>query len=370
MPASRAGDRGITRVFEGAASPVRAREDDLRTNGEIECHDLDVSVVVPLLNEVSNTKQLYEELDGVLRGLKRSYELIFVDDGSSDGTADRLRALTGHDPNCLVIELRRNFGQTAALAAGFKAARGQVIVPIDGDLQNDPADIPALLARLEEPPGFDVVSGWRRRRHDKLLTRRLPSQAANWIIRWLTNTPLHDFGCTLKAYRREALEEVKIYGEMHRFLPVIARWRGARLTEMVVNHRPRVHGATKYGLRRTIKVMLDLITVKFLGGYLTKPLYFFGKAALLSATTSFAALAVALFQKFGFLTTDGPLNLNRNVLVLLSVMLFLMTVMLIMMGVVAELLVRIYHESQDRAIYKIRRTTRGTRPGEKGTPNE
>jgi glycosyltransferase involved in cell wall biosynthesis len=346
-------------VLDQRESPNRVTEETQPASSNVA-----VSVIVPLLNEQGNTEPLYCELSQVLAQMDGSYEIIFVDDGSTDDTAARLKQLTSNDPHCLVIELTRNFGQTAALAAGFAEARGRVIVPIDGDLQNDPRDIPALIARLYEPPGFDVVSGWRRQRHDKLVSRRVPSQVANWIIRRLTHTPLHDFGCTLKAYRREVLADVTIYGEMHRFLPVIVRWRGARLAELVVNHRPRVHGSTKYDLRRTIKVMLDLITVKFLGGYLTKPLYFFGKAALLSFTLSITSVTVAVFQKFGYLSTDGPLNLNRNVLVLLGTMLFLMTVMLIMLGVVAELLVRIYHESQDRAIYKIRGTTRGKRPHE------
>jgi glycosyltransferase involved in cell wall biosynthesis len=231
-----------------------------------------------------------------------------------------------------------------------------VIVPMDGDLQNDPHDIAALVARLDDPPGYDVVSGWRKNRRDKLFSRRMPSVLANKLIAWSTNVRLNDLGCSLKAYRREALEDVELYGEMHRFLPIITRWRGARITEQVVHHRPRIHGTTKYDLRRTVKVLLDLVTVKFLGDYLTKPIYFFGKAGLISLFGAFASLTVAIFQKFGYLSSEaaGPVNLNRNILVTFSVMLFLLTVMFIMMGVISELLVRIYHESQGRQVYKIR----------------
>ena len=229
---------------------------------------------------------------------------------------------------------------------------------MDGDWQNDPHDIPKLVNKLEEPPGWDIVSGWRKNRQDNFLLRRLPSIIANAIVCRLTWTKeLHDLGCTLKAYRREVLEDVRLYGEMHRFLPAICKWRGARITEMEVNHRPRMHGSSKYGLRRTVKVMLDLLTVKFLGDYLAKPLYFFGKAALVSMAISILVLAVAISQKIGLLTSAPRLPLNRNVLVLAAVMFFLTAVIFIMIGVVSELLVRIYHELQDRTYYKIRRVT-------------
>ncbi|MEE9294100.1 MAG: glycosyltransferase family 2 protein [Phycisphaerae bacterium] len=319
---------------------------------------VDVSIVIPLRNEQENVEPLYRELTDAMRGGRYSYEVLFVDDGSRDDTLANLERVTSGDPTCTVVELARNFGQTAALAAGFELARGRYIVAMDGDLQNDPADIPGLLDQLNEPPGYDVVSGWRKNRRDKLWSRRLPSVLANRLIRWVTNVHIKDLGCTLKAYRREVLEDVNLYGEMHRFLPIITRWRGARIAERPVNHRPRIHGRTKYGLRRTVKVLLDLITVKFLGDYLTKPIYFFGKLSLVNLAGAFGVLGVAICQKFGILTSQ-PLNLNRNVLVLLAVMLGLMAVLFVVMGVLSELLVRIYHESQGRKVYKVRRLIRG-----------
>ncbi len=335
---------------------------------------IDISVVIPLHNEADNVAPLYKELHEVMGSGSRRYELIFVDDGSRDGTFEALVAATDHDEHCVVIGLTRNFGQTAALAAGFEIARGDVIVPMDGDLQNDPRDIEHLVAALDEPPGYDVVSGWRRDRQDKFLTRRLPSVLANRFISWSTGVKLKDLGCSLKAYRRSVIEDVTLYGEMHRFLPIITRWRGARIKQIPVNHRPRVHGSTKYDLRRTIKVLLDLVTVKFLGGYLTKPIYFFGKASLLSLTVSIATIVLAVFQRYGRFTSE-PIHLNRNVLVLLSAMLMLMAIMFIMLGVISELLVRIYHESQGRKIYKIRalirpgEATRCTQPQVPTTPS-
>lgn len=323
-----------------------------------ELDDIDVSIVIPLRNEEDNVAPLYEELTEVMAGGELAYEVVFVDDGSRDATFARLKEAAGGDPRCTIVQLTRNFGQTAAMAAGFELARGRCIVPMDGDLQNDPRDIAALVAKLDEPPGCDVVSGWRKNRQDKLLSRRFPSIVANGLIRWVTNVRINDLGCTLKAYRREVLEDVKLYGEMHRFLPVITRWRGARIAELVVNHRPRVHGKTKYGLRRTIKVLLDLVTVKFLGDYLTKPIYFFGKLCLVTLATALCGLMLAVFQKYGHFISE-PLNLNRNVLVLLSVMMVLMAVMFLVMGVLSELLVRIYHESQGRRVYKVRQTVRG-----------
>lgn len=338
--------------------------DAVQTEGRTNPDDIDVSIVIPLSNEEPNVRPLYEELAEVMSAGPYVYEAIFVDDGSCDATLQELETVTAGDSRCTVIGLTRRFGQTAALAAGFDRARGKYIVPMDGDLQNDPHDIPALVDKINEPPGYDVVSGWRKNRQDKLLTRRLPSILANRLIRWVTDVKINDLGCTLKAYRREVLEDVKLYGEMHRFLPIICGWRGARLTELVVNHRPRLHGTTKYGLRRTIKVLLDLITVKFLGDYLTKPIYFFGKAGLVSTAGAIITLSIAIYQKYGYLGSGEPLNLNRNVLVLLSAMLVLMTVMFIMLGVVSELLVRIYHESQDRKIYKVRLIQLGQSSGE------
>jgi len=322
---------------------------------------LDLSIVVPMHNENDNVRPLYEELVEVMADSGLRYELILVNDGSWDGTSEQLQQIAREDCRVTVIEFTRCYGQTAALGAGFKIARGRIFVPMDGDLQNDPRDIAALVAKLEEGRGYDVVSGWRKNRKDKLLTRRLPSVLANRLVGKVTWTPIHDFGCTLKAYRREVLEGEQLYGEMHRYLPAIAKWRGARVTEMVVNHRPRKHGVSKYGLRRTVKVLLDLVTIKFLGDYMNKPLYFFGKISMLSMLAAFACGLVSLYQKYVPLMRD-PLPLNRNIFFMFTIMLFLLTVVFILMGVISELLVRIYHESQGRTPYRIRRIIRGGDP--------
>jgi glycosyltransferase involved in cell wall biosynthesis len=308
-------------------------------------------------NEEANVAALCAELREVMDKEALRYEVIIVNDGSQDGTARELQEATQNDARFTVVEFTCGFGQSAALAAGFRMARGKIVVPMDGDRQNDPHDIPKLVAQLDDPPGYDVVSGWRKDRKDRLVSRRLPSRMANWLIRRLTWCDgIHDFGCTLKAYRRTALEDVHLYGEMHRFLPALCRWRGARLSEVVVNHRPRVAGETKYGLKRTFKVLFDLLTVKFLGDYLTKPLYFFGKLAIVSLFISFLSAGIAIVQKFGYLTEHGDsVRLNNNIFVLFAVMIFITAVMLVMMGVISELLIRIYHESQDRQPYKIRR---------------
>ncbi|HEX7009527.1 MAG TPA: glycosyltransferase family 2 protein [Phycisphaeraceae bacterium] len=338
-----------------------------RTPSPEEATAVDVSIVIPLLNEESNVVPLYQQIKQVIDVQPLRYEVIFIDDGSRDRTAQLLKEVAADDPRITIIEFTRKFGQTAGLAAGFRCARGRVIVPMDGDLQNDPADIPRLVAKLQEPPGWDIVSGWRKNRQDKLLSRRLPSVIANRLIRRFTWTrEVHDFGCSMKAYRREVLEDVRLYGEMHRFLPAICKWRGARVTEVVVNHRPRVAGSSKYGLKRTVKVLLDLTTVKFLGDYLTKPIYFFGKLAIASMLVSFASLALAIFQKFGYLTEHGErVMLNNNIFVLFAMMTFLLSILFVMMGVLSELLVRIYHESVDLTPYKIRRVTRcGPQPAD------
>ncbi|MEM7515567.1 MAG: glycosyltransferase family 2 protein, partial [Planctomycetota bacterium] len=244
-----------------------------------DAHDaIDVSIVVPMYNEEDSVVPLYREIAAVMDAKAYRYEAIFISDGSTDDTVANLREASKDDPRVTILELMRNFGQTAATAAGFDAARGAVIVPMDGDGQNDPADIPALVAMLDEngekPGAWDIVSGWRKNRQDKLMSRRLPSIIANRLVKRLTwTTEIHDFGCSLKAYRRKVLEDVKIYGEMHRFLPAICKWRGARVTEEVVHHRAREFGKSKYGLKRTAKVLLDLLTVKFLGDYLAKPIY-------------------------------------------------------------------------------------------------
>jgi glycosyltransferase involved in cell wall biosynthesis len=308
----------------------------------------EVSVVVPLLNEQDNINPLYEQITQTLSG-KFDYEVIFVDDGSDDDSFDILSKLQKADRKVRVICFRKNFGQTAALSAGFAHARGRVIIAIDADLQNDPADIPKMIAKLDE--GFDVVSGWRKRRHDKAITRLIPSKIANWLISRITGVELHDFGCTLKAYRREALAEIKLYGEMHRFIPALASWNGARIAEMVVNHRPRTTGVAKYGLGRTLKVVLDLITVKFLGSFSTKPIYIFGGLGLASAIGAVLSGLAVLYQKF---ISAQHLSMNRNPLLVLTAVLITTTIQFILMGLLAELLVRTYHESQNRPTYVIK----------------
>ena len=317
---------------------------------------VDVTIIIPLRDEEPNISPLYHELCEAISDQHLTYEVIMIDDGSNDNTLKRLHQLVRHDSRFMIIEFTRNFGQTAALSVGFRYARGSVIVPMDGDMQNDPRDIPKLVEKLGEQPGWDIVSGWRKTRMDPFFMRRLPSLAANRLIRRLTWTrEIHDFGCSLKAYRRETLTDIRLYGEMHRFIPAICKWRGARVTEMVVNHRPRLAGNSKYGLKRTIKLILDLITVKFLGDYLTKPIYFFGKLAIVSTLVGVLSVAVAIIQKFGFIAEHGrPVMLNNNVFILLSMMTFIMSIMFVMMGVLSELLVRIYHESHSLSPYKIR----------------
>jgi glycosyltransferase involved in cell wall biosynthesis len=327
---------------------------------------IDVSICVPVYNEEDSVVKLYEEVAAVMDAGPYRYEVIFVSDGSHDASVPRLREAAAGDDRVTIVELMRNFGQTAAMAAGFDAARGAVIVPMDGDLQNDPQDIPKLVAKLDEngaePGKWDIVSGWRKDRQDAAIVRKLPSRIANQIIKKLTwTTEIHDFGCSMKAYRRQVLEDVSLYGEMHRFLPAICKWRGARVTEQVVNHRAREFGSSKYGLKRTFKVLLDLLTVKFLGDYGTKPIYFFGKLAALTFGVSAFALLIAVLQKFGWVWTENgePLSLNRNIFFLGAMFLFVVGIIFLMMGVLSELMVRIYYESQSRRPYKVRMTHRG-----------
>lgn len=306
----------------------------------------DISVVTPLLNEQGNIEALYEQITQALGGLY-NYEIIFIDDGSTDSSFEILSRLQKSDPRVRVIQLRKNFGQTAALSAGFAHSRGNIIVAIDADLQNDPADIPRMIDKLNE--GYDVVSGWRKKRYDRALTRRLPSKVANWLIAGITGVKLHDFGCTLKAYRKDVIAETKLYGEMHRFIPALASWSGDKICEMVVNHRPRTSGAAKYGLGRTFKVMLDLITVKFLVSFSTKPIYIFGGLGLVMLLIAVLGGIIVLYQKIfaGF-------SMNRNALFYLSVFLATASIQFILMGLLAELLVRTYHESQNRPTYVIK----------------
>ncbi len=309
-----------------------------------------VSIVIPCFDEAESVGELVAALDrtvGELEKNERTVEVIAVDDGSADDTFAQLQKAAAERPWLRVIQLRRNYGQTAALSAGFDAARGDYVVPMDADLQNDPADIPAMLARLEE--GHDVVCGWRRKRKDPLFRRRVPSRVANWVIGRVSGLRLHDYGCTLKAFRAEYLEGVHLYGEMHRFLPIYAKWEGARITEMEVRHHPRRHGKSKYGLERSIKVLLDLITVKLLGDYSTKPLYMFGRPGLLLCLLGVLCAATSVAEKWIIGTW-----IHKNPLALLAVMLFIVGMQLIGMGLLAELQVRTYHESQAKPTYRIR----------------
>jgi glycosyltransferase involved in cell wall biosynthesis len=305
-----------------------------------------LSVVIPVFNEEENVRPLLDELFGALSALGRSHEVICVDDGSRDGTFEALRDYAARQPALRVIRFRLNFGQTAAMSAGIEAALGDVIVPMDGDLQNDPADIGKLLAKLDE--GFDVVSGWRKNRMDKEFGRKLPSRVANRMISLISGVRLHDYGCSLKAYRRDVLRDVKLYGEMHRFIPIYASWQGARVTEMVVNHRARLAGKSKYGFSRTLKVVLDLMVVKFLANYSTKPIYVFGGFGLLSWLGAFIAFAWAVYYKL-----RGLKDFVQTPLPLVTVMFTLVGALSLLMGLLAELVIRTYYESQGKRPYLV-----------------
>jgi glycosyltransferase involved in cell wall biosynthesis len=303
-----------------------------------------LSVVIPVFNEEDSLPKLHDEIVTALAEYK--YEIIYIDDGSTDNSFSILTDICKKTPCVHVIRLRRNFGQTAALSAGFKYAHGSVIVPLDADGQNDPADIPRLVEKLEQ--GFDIVSGWRKNRKDNPFTRTFPSRIANWMIGKITGVKLHDYGCTLKAYRAESLKPIRLYGEMHRFIPALARWGGENVTEMVVNHRPRTTGRTKYGLSRTFKVVLDLITIKFLASFSTKPIYIFGGLGVLCFLGSFISGSTVLIMKLAV-----GYSMNRNPLLIISMMLMTAAIQFILMGLLAEIMVRTYHESQDRPTYLI-----------------
>jgi glycosyltransferase involved in cell wall biosynthesis len=314
----------------------------------------EISVVVPLHDEVDNVGDLHRELTTVLESMGRPYEILLVDDGSRDGTLDRLVEIESRDRRVRVLRLRRNFGQTAAFSAGFDHARGAIVVTSDGDLQNDPADIPALVAELER--GYDMVCGWRRERHDPL-SRRIPSWLANKVISWSTGVHLHDYGCSLKAIRQEVVKGLRLYGEMHRFIPAVASWMGVTLSEMPVQHRPRTRGRSKYGFGRILRVLLDLFTVKFLVAYGSRPAHLFGKLGLGFAALGSAALGYLAYVKF---VQDEAIG-GRPLLVA-GVFLLGLGVMLVMNGLLAELLVRIYHESQDKPTYVVKEVPRSDEP--------
>ncbi|HEX2445777.1 MAG TPA: glycosyltransferase family 2 protein [Vicinamibacterales bacterium] len=307
----------------------------------------EISVVIPMRNEAPNVRPLHQELTEVLSAWGRAYEVVFIDDGSVDETFERLAEIQRRDPRVRVLRFRRNFGQTAAFAAGFAHARGRLIVTADGDLQNDPRDIPAMVEELERG-GFDMVCGWRKSRKDPFLTRRLPSIIANRLISWSTGVHLRDYGCSLKVFRAEIVKSMRLYGEMHRFLPAIASEMGVRISEREVGHRARSHGASKYGISRTVRVMLDLLTVKFLISYSTRPLQIFGLLGLAMGLVGALISAWVAYQRlFGYQSADRPL-------LLLGILLIFTGVQLVTIGLLAEMQARTYHESQDKPTYALR----------------
>jgi len=308
---------------------------------------MDLSIVVPVYNEEKNIQSLYDELTEVLEPLNLDYEIICADDGSQDRSFERLQALAQQDHRVKVIRFRRNFGQTAGFSAGFEYASGDIVVTIDADLQNDPASIPALLDKMQE--GYDVVSGWRARRQDPFLTRRLPSITANWLISRTTGVRVHDRGCSLRAQRREIVKEMRLYGQLHRFIPDIAAWIGASMAEVPVNHRPRRFGVSKYGVRRTFTVILDLITITFLQGYSTRPVHIFGKWGLAFGGIGFL---LALWLSVEKLILGHPIG-SRPALTL-AVLLMVMGVQLVSIGLLGEMIVRTYYEGQGKSIYTVR----------------
>jgi len=307
----------------------------------------ELSLFLPVMDEEENLRPMHAKIAAALDALGKTAEVIYVDDGSSDNSLAILKEIAAEDDRVRVISLRRNYGQTAAMSAGIDAARGEILIPMDADLQNDPADIARLLEKLDE--GYDVVSGWRKNRQDKMISRKIPSQIANRIISWIGGVPLHDYGCSLKAYRRDVIQDVKLYGEMHRFIPIYASWAGARVTEIPVDHHARTMGRSKYGISRTIKVIFDLMTIKFMASYQTKPIYVFGGFGMIAFAISIIAgvwaLYLKIFEGTSFILTPLPI---------IAVVMLAISVQFCLMGLLAELLVRTYHESQDKAIYAAR----------------
>ncbi|HEX9787465.1 MAG TPA: glycosyltransferase family 2 protein [Candidatus Binatia bacterium] len=313
---------------------------------------MELSIVVPVYNEEQNVEPLIREIHSVASSLEKTYEIVAVDDGSRDGTFALLSRLHRSQPALHVIRLKRNFGQTAALAAGLAYAQGEIVVLLDGDGQNDPADIPALLAKIDQ--GNDLVVGWRFKRQDPFLNRRLPSMIANRLISWTTKVKLHDYGCTLKAMRKDIAKSLRLYGEMHRFIPAIAYERGAQVAEIKVNHRPRLHGSSKYGITRTLRVALDLLTVKFLSSYSTRPAHAFGLIGVLSGLAGFLLALYLTVQKFVY-----DLAIGNRPLLLLSILLIFIGFQFMTMGLLGEMLARTYHESQDRTVYVVGEVLQG-----------
>ena len=318
----------------------------LERNSEMKTKKYDISVFIPVYNEEESLDILNNKIKESLEGTKYSYEIVYVDDGSSDKSFEILKSFAEANSNIKAIKFRRNFGQTAAMSAGIDAAEGDVLIPMDSDLQNDPADIPRLMEKIDE--GYDVVSGWRKDRKDTFINRKLPSMIANKIISWLSGVNLHDYGCTLKAYKAEVLKDTRLYGELHRFIPICASWVGAKVTELPVNHHERQFGESKYGINRTFKVILDLILMKFLTDYITKPIYFFGGTAFLSMTISVLAFAWSVGLKI-----FSGIQLDHTPLPVLGAMFFTVSIQLFMMGILADMIMRTYYESQDKRIYSI-----------------
>ncbi len=306
-----------------------------------------LSVVVPLFNEQENIEPLYVSVKNALKRIGDDYEIIMVDDGSTDSTFKNVKLLAERDSMVKAIRLRRNFGQTAAMSAGFDASTGDIIIPIDGDMQNDPDDLQRLIEKMEE--GYDVVSGWRKERKDTFITRKLPSVIANRLISCMTGVYLHDYGCTLKAYRREILDGINLYGEMHRFVPALASQLGARVAEIPVNHRPRLHGVSKYNISRTLRVILDLITVKFLLSYSTKPIQLFGKWGMYTFMAGCATGLMTIYMKL-----FEHVSMNRNPLLIMTAFLVFTGVQFIVMGLLGELNARTYYETQGKPVYVVR----------------
>jgi len=306
-----------------------------------------ISVVIPLYNEEENVRELHDRLKAVLDTIGADYEVLFIDDGSTDSTLALLQNIQAQDNRTVVLSLRRNFGQTAAFAAGFDYSRGDIIVTMDGDLQNDPNDIPKLIEMMKDN---DLVSGWRKKRKDPFLSRRLPSIMANWLISTVTGVNLHDYGCSLKAYKRDVIKNLKLYGEMHRFIPAVASWYGVRIAEVETEHHPRLRGKSKYGISRTVKVVLDLITVKFLQSFSTKPLQFFGPIGLLSGALG---LFISLYLALGKLLLGK--EIGGRPLLLLGALLIIVGIQFIGMGLLGEMMVRVYHETQKKPIYVIKK---------------
>ena len=313
---------------------------------------MQLSVVIPVFNEEKNIEELYQELESILSGIGKQFEIIFIDDGSTDDSFTLLKRMQKKDDRVVVIKLRKNFGQTAALSAGFDHAVGDIVITMDGDLQNDPKDIPKLLKIIEE--GFDMACGWRFNRKDRFINRRLPSMLANKIISWTTNVKLHDYGCTLKAFRKEVVEGINLYGEMHRFIPAVASTMGVGIEEVKVNHRARKYGTSKYGISRTIRVILDLITIKFLLSYATRPIQIFGLLGFFSAMGGSGLVILMAIQRQVY-----KIPMANRPLLLLAILLIFIGLQFVTLGLLGELQARTYHETQNKPIYVIRNILKG-----------